>query len=157
MKAKLPATQVLVIFVFGLLCTAASHASEATYRFLIPEGYLGYVQIRFNVKDTPPLPSEGDFRLVKVPPGGVLGTSSSMIETTKFPFQRREFFFYSPAGARKPMPPPSCGGGFTRQKTGSREIDMIFFVGTCSEYEILKTRLNAPGSNPVIGPQKITR
>jgi hypothetical protein len=49
------------------------------YRFLIPEGYVGWVRIDFNVNNAPPLPVENGYYLVKVPPTGRLRTSSGEI------------------------------------------------------------------------------
>jgi hypothetical protein len=46
------------------------------YRYLIPEGYVGWVRVDFNVKDAPELPIEDGYYLLKIPPTGYLQTSS---------------------------------------------------------------------------------
>ncbi|HEY0004837.1 MAG TPA: hypothetical protein VGB17_08490 [Pyrinomonadaceae bacterium] len=46
------------------------------HRYLIPQGYVGWVRIDFNVKEAPPLPLEDGYYIVRVPPTGYLQTSS---------------------------------------------------------------------------------
>jgi hypothetical protein len=125
------------------------------YLYLVPEGYIGYVQVNFNVERAAPLLREGDYLLIKIPPSGIVNTSSAMIETTKFPYQRDVFFYYSFSGDRRPMAFPACGGGHTRSRIGARVVSWIFFVGTCHDFEKLKDRIFNPGGENIIGPQVI--
>jgi len=47
-------------------------------RYLIPEGYVGWVRMTFNVKDAPPLSIEDGLYLFRFPPSGSLQTSSDI-------------------------------------------------------------------------------
>lgn len=47
------------------------------YRFLIPEGYVGWVRVDFGVAGAPPLPAEDGYYVLKIPLTGRLKTSSS--------------------------------------------------------------------------------
>ena len=76
--------------------------STPRYLYLVPEGYLGYAQVNFNVERAAPLLREGEYLLIKIPSSGIVNTSSAMIETTKFPYQRDVFFYYSVSGDRMP-------------------------------------------------------
>ena len=55
---------------------ASGQTQEALYRFLIPEGYVGWIRVDFEVPDAPPLPVEGDFYILKFSNSGRLQTSS---------------------------------------------------------------------------------
>lgn len=61
------------------------------YRFLIPEGYVGWIRVDFDVSDAPPLPIEDGFYIFKFPESGRLQTSSSDVVDSR----RNEFFYYS--------------------------------------------------------------
>ncbi|MDX6499505.1 MAG: hypothetical protein QOG23_2765 [Blastocatellia bacterium] len=63
------------------------------YRFLIPEGYVGWIRVDFDVVAAPPLPMEGGFYIFKFPDSGRLRTSSSDVLD-----RRNEFFYYSNDG-----------------------------------------------------------
>ena len=160
-SSKQPAKELLlcfclIVFLLIFFSTLEGYTgSSPRYIYLIPEGYTGYVQIEFKVINAPPLPREGQYFLIKVPPSGIVQTSSDMIASTKLPYQRDEFFYYTTAGERRSMVYPACGGGSTRQKKRREEISWIFFIGTCADFVKLKERIFRPGENHIIGPQKL--
>jgi hypothetical protein len=64
------------------------------YRFLIPEGYVGWVRVDFDVVGASELPIEDGYYVFKFPKSGRLQTSSSdLIES-----RRNQFFYYSDKG-----------------------------------------------------------
>jgi uncharacterized protein DUF6843 len=67
-------------------------------RYLIPDGYVGLVSIEYRVKGAPPLPIEDGFYLVKLPPGGLLKTSSAI----EYGVAKDEYYYYSGA-TRRPL------------------------------------------------------
>jgi hypothetical protein len=76
-------TILLVALLIGL--ATWSHAGQENTesrpaRYLIPEGYVGWVRIEFEVPGTPPVPMEDGEYLFKVPPTGVLKTSLKLQE-----------------------------------------------------------------------------
>lgn len=71
-------TILLVALLIGL--ATWSHAGQESAasqpaRYLIPEGYVGWVRIEFEVPGAPTVPMEDGEYLFKVPPTGVLKTS----------------------------------------------------------------------------------
>jgi hypothetical protein len=64
------------------------------YRFLIPEGYVGWVRVDFDVAGAPPLPIEDGFYIFKFTESGRLQTSSSDVVESR----RNEFLYYSNDG-----------------------------------------------------------
>ncbi len=130
----------LMIFIAG--CSQP----RKTYRYLIPDGYIGYVQVNFKVSQAPPLTMEDGFYLIKFPPAGVFSTSSDMISDK---FQKQEYFYYSGESRRR------CEGaitGFTRQEIGSPVIAWIFFIGTAGDLERYKSLIYDAKGRPRIGP-----
>jgi hypothetical protein len=64
------------------------------YRFLIPEGYVGWVRVDFDVASAPALPIEDGYYVFKFPTSGRLQTSSSDIVDSR----RNQFLYYSEKG-----------------------------------------------------------
>ena len=46
------------------------------YQYQIPDGYVGWIRVDFNVKDAPALPVEGDYYVIKIPVTGHFQTST---------------------------------------------------------------------------------
>lgn len=68
-----------------------TQARTFPYRFLIPEGYVGWIRIDFDVKGASEIPIEDGFYIFKVPETGRLQTSSSDVVDSV----RNQFFYYS--------------------------------------------------------------
>jgi hypothetical protein len=64
------------------------------YRFLIPEGYVGWIRVDFDVDGAAALPVEVGFYVLKFPESGRLRTSSHDVVESR----RNEFFYYSSDG-----------------------------------------------------------
>lgn len=76
----------------GQLSVCAQTTRKALpYRFLIPEGYVGWIRVDFDVSNAPPLPVEDGFYIFKFPESGRLQTSSSDVVDSRW----NEFFYYS--------------------------------------------------------------
>ena len=55
---------------------ASRNSAPRSFRFLIPEGYRGWVRVEFEIPGAPPLPTEAGQTVIKIPPSGLLRTSS---------------------------------------------------------------------------------
>jgi hypothetical protein len=82
-----------ILFIFsGLSVASAQNAATArAYRFLIPEGYVGWVRVDFNIAGAPELPIEDGFYVFKFPKSGRLQTSSSDNRISR----HDEYYYYS--------------------------------------------------------------
>jgi hypothetical protein len=128
-------TVVLVVVAwFGI---PAQNASPRSLRFLIPEGYSGWVRVEFEVPDAPHLSSEADQTVLKIPAGGVLRTSAP----EQYGWALDSYYFYSAAGTRQlPDSGPArlIWGKINGQASGSagstRKYEE-FFVGTEQQYK----------------------
>jgi hypothetical protein len=92
-----------------LLCiatTAACQKQRRPSRYLIPEGYVGWVKIYFKVKDAPVLPIEDGYYLFKFPESGILRTSSTMEDG----WARDQYFSYL-GETRHSLESTGWGGG----------------------------------------------
>ena len=84
-----------LLFSFFVASSSSSAQTQQPwlYSFLIPEGYVGWIRVDFEVPDTPPLPAEGDFYVLKFSDTGRLQTSSRDI--TEGWLDRAQFLYYS--------------------------------------------------------------
>jgi hypothetical protein len=88
--------KLFLFFSIGLLCFLVFRVYErrdtrCPDRYLVPMGYVGWVKIIYNDKDSPPLPIENGCHLVRIPTNGVLKTSSK-IECGN---ANDEYYYYS--------------------------------------------------------------
>lgn len=70
------------LFIFWFVLLGCSNVvggqvnARHPYHYLIPDGYVGWVKVEFNVKNAPPLPIEDGHYIFKIPNSGLLQTSS---------------------------------------------------------------------------------
>jgi uncharacterized protein DUF6843 len=113
------------------------HSTRHSSRFLIPEGYVGWVRVEFQVPGAPPLPVEGTEYLFKFPRSGLLRTSSA----EEYGWAKDHYFYYSEKGARILRNTGSGGGGLIWGKVNAEESGPLgkrkyeeFFVGTEQQF-----------------------
>jgi hypothetical protein len=100
-------------------------------RFLIPEGYVGWLRVEHDVECALPIPVEDGVRIFRFTGASVLETSSPMPEDAA----ERQYFYYAADGSERNLAADyRNGNGMIWQETpGSRGGKMrmfIFFVGT---------------------------
>jgi len=105
-------------------------------RFLIPSGYRGWVRIEYRVFNTPLLPREGDYLLVRLADDGTLKTSSDLPEGWG-----HDQFFYVSRGQRKQLSNAGwCKGGMIWDEItagdGHSQKFLKFFVGTEDQFRL---------------------
>lgn len=66
----------LCCFVFLLFTVLGCQQPRTPNKYLIPQGYVGWVCAEYNVKGVPPLPRVRGYNVIQVPPSGHLKTSS---------------------------------------------------------------------------------
>lgn len=81
----------LVIILQLTLISNHAQTRPLPYRFLIPEGYVGWIRVDFDVPGAPPLPVEDGFYIFKFPESGRLQSSSGDVVESR----RNEFRYYS--------------------------------------------------------------
>ena len=102
---------VLLVFVgFVWLVSANTPKRE---RYLIPEGYFGWLCVSYSVSGTPPLEMEDGYRLVKFSSSGVVETSTDGMPGK----YKDEFWFYGGNTLRKMNIEKEMGGGYTVAKS----------------------------------------
>jgi hypothetical protein len=100
-------------------------------KFLIPEGYVGWLRVEYDVECFPPIPSEDGVRILRFTDANVLETSSPMPGDAA----ERQYFYYSADGLERDLAADygSGNGMIWQERRGSRGGKMsmfIFFVGT---------------------------
>jgi hypothetical protein len=129
------ATLVFVIVCAGWFGMIARKTNTRSLRFLIPEGYNGWIRVEFDVPGEAPLRTEGGQIVLKIPSTGLLRTSSP----EQFGWARDAYEFYSAGGVR-PVPDSGTGqliwgklNGEESGSSGKRKYEELF-VGTEQQY-----------------------
>lgn len=110
-------------------------------KFLIPDGYVGWVLLAYNQKNAPAVPSSDGERTFKFPATGRLKTSSRGPESDA----KKEYLYYSPNGSTHDVPMDYRDGdgmiwGEYEGTLGGVISEYGFFVGTHEQYEQAKNR-----------------
>ena len=114
---------ILVAVIIGFIVYALTPPKGD--RYYLPERYAGRICVSYNVENAPPLVVEDGFLVHKIPPNGILKTSSEPRLSPK----ANEYFYYTENGARTAKE-LKHGGGFSRQKKGQREFNFYFWVSS---------------------------
>ena len=94
-------------------------------RYLIPEGYAGWLCVTYSVSGAQPLEIEDGYRLVKFSPSGVAETSSEGMPGK----YKDEFWFYGGNTHRKMNTEKEMGGGYTVAKSEAPDrFTFMFWV-----------------------------
>lgn len=115
------------------------HPQRNPSRFLIPEGYVGWLMVKYQVKDAYALPIEDGHYLITFPPSGRVQTSSEL----EYGWASNDYFHYSSDGKRRQLKVTGWGGGgmIWAHSTGKEVVDgdevtfERFFVGTEEEFK----------------------
>lgn len=108
-------------------------------RYLIPDGYVGWVQIDMGVNGAPPPAREGAYLVFQIPRTGHLVTSAHLEEGWAYD----QYFYCDNTGNRRRLPETGWGGGgmVWAGSTGDSVSDGVrspshyrFFVGTEDQY-----------------------
>lgn len=120
-------------------------------KFLVPQGYIGWVLLDYTVKDASPVPVEAGTQVFKFPSSGALSTSSPGPDRGA----DDEYFYYSADGSLLKIPDDYRNGKamIWGQHEGTRNGSLAqfgFFVGSEQQYKKYQLRITRPGpiSNP---------
>ena len=101
-------------------------------RYLIPEGYTGWLCTSYAVPDAPPLKIEDGFRIVQFDSTGVVETSDEGMPGKL----EDEFLFYSERGTRPLRFESEMGGGFTTaDQRNPNGYTLLFWVSRNAKIE----------------------
>jgi hypothetical protein len=118
------------------LSMSAHKPLQRTSRFLIRDGYTGWIRIEFEVPDAPPLPTENSQYVLRIPAEGLLRTSS----TEQYGWANDQYFYYSAQGMS--LLPDSGPGELIWGKVNGEHSGASgktkyeeFFVGTFQQFK----------------------
>jgi hypothetical protein len=137
----------LIVFAVVVIAAAAIGTfginKQKSHIYVMPSGYMGWVQVIYNQKDSPAFPKEGKAFLHNIPQDGVLQTSSPATSGGM------TFYYVDEQGERNEIGSNMIHG----QSIGTKEIKLSdgttvqanvnsFFVGTEQQYndEMAKTK-----------------
>jgi hypothetical protein len=115
---------------------SAQNLTHRSSRFLIPEGYTGWIRIEFEVQGAPSLPMEGAQYVLKIPSDGVLRTSSA----EQYGWAEDQYYYYSAQGARAlpdSEPAELIWGKINGEESGAsgKQKYEEFFVGDAQHFK----------------------
>ena len=146
------ATLTIIIGFAGWFTLSARRSSRRSVEFLIPEGYSGWVRVEFEIPGEAPLPVEAGHAVVKIPPSGLLRTSSQ----EQYGRAQDAYRFYSGTG-EGPLPDSGPGklvwgkmNGEASGLSGARKYEE-FFVGTEQQFKS-QMKEAAPGDPTTNAP-----
>lgn len=133
----------VALFVLGAVSGLTGCTERRTSdRYLIPQGYTGWIVVQYGVAGAPATPLENGFLLYSIPRNGRLKTSSTLL----YGRGKDEFYYVSPTGQRQPLANTISGGGLIwGESVGSKEthqgqlvtqspVTKTFFVGTEKQF-----------------------
>lgn len=119
-------------------------------KFLVPEGYVGWVLLEYNVKDAPAVPVENEVKVFIFPKVGSLNTSSPGPEEGA----ENEYFYYAEDGSMHEIPTDyrngkgMVWGEYQGSKGGIMSL-VGFFVGSKEQYKKYQSQAGHPGQIPL--------
>jgi len=93
---------------------------QRRYRYLIPQGYTGWLCVSFGVPHAPALPVEDGYEIVSFPPSGIVETSTALRPGVGY---GDEHLFYDGDGNRNVVTSGQLGGGFTESSGSARKVE----------------------------------
>jgi len=124
----------LAVLVAVALQAATARSKRPRYIFVLPDGYVGWVQIVFNDQAATPLPMRDGGYVIDIPESGLTRTSDLRVHD----FKRQDEFYYhsSPTAETQELGkvpienvlPGDSHGGFGVMDTGGRGKGYSWFV-----------------------------
>ncbi len=105
-------------------------------RYLIPRGYTGWISV-VHTRAAPPLPVTGGMYVCRIPPAGVVRTSTP----SEKGWAKDEYFYYGSDGNLEPLRRTGWGGGgmvwggSTEVTQGSDDLTETVFIGTEQQFQ----------------------
>jgi hypothetical protein len=96
----------LSLWFFVAISMGGSPIARHPTKFLIPQGYVGWVEIEHG-EGAPPLEMSNGVYICRIPASGILQTSSSLEDG----WAKDEYFYYSEDGSLRALPDTAWGGG----------------------------------------------
>jgi uncharacterized protein DUF6843/carboxypeptidase family protein len=124
-------------------------------RFLVPEGYVGWLQLEYGLKDASSPATEDGVKVFKFPAAGMLKASGAGPE----PGPEDDFMYYSENGSRRPISNDyksnkgMIWGNYAGSVGGLMSL-YGFFVGTEEQYNKYKSQATHPGPRDDFTEQK---
>jgi hypothetical protein len=125
--------------------TQRCEPSRTPSRYLIPDGYVGWVNVHFEVDGEPALPTEGGHYLFVIPRNGTLRTSSRL----EGGVANDDFYYINAKGNRQKLESTGWGEGgmIWAESTGNDNEGKIyerFFVGTEKQLKDYGFKMDKP-------------
>lgn len=144
--ARTPIAATTLLLVVGLLSAIAGCTQKRSpARYLIPDGFVGWVEVQVNVAGAPEVMREGSFLVFHLRPSGRAAVSAP----PEFGWASDEFYYVKADGTRQRLPVTMQGnGGMVWAATNGHSTDSNgnvtatyerFFVGSENQWKAQDT------------------
>jgi hypothetical protein len=135
-----------LILLLALTSATCQKPARRANRYLIPDGYVGWVRVDYKIKNAPALPIEEGYYLIKFSPTGRVQTSTDMEEG----YALDQYYYYRGDDKHLLNQDEMIRNLFTGRK-GQEQLHEYFFVGT--EKELKESGLvKDEDGYPKVGP-----
>ena len=149
-----------------LLCLAALLAltscqteTRRPIRYLIPQGYVGWVRIEFGIPHASALPVEDDSYLIRFTSEGYIQTSSPI----EYGAASDDYYYYSENG-REPLPSTGWGkGGMIWGRSNGLRVGAEdrpyehLFIGTEEQFKTIGANMmRGEDGRPIVGATQVS-
>jgi hypothetical protein len=126
-----------VWFVLVMVAAVSMGPSIARHpsRFLIPDGYVGWVEVKYRESNAPPLPMNNGTLIYRIPGSGLLVTSSILEDG----WAKDEYFYYPKNGSVRALKETGWGSGGMIWGGSNSTVEQYFYVGTEAQYHYAVT------------------
>ncbi len=152
-KAKVM-NRIVLLLVLCLLVSSGCMINRSKYKYLYPDGYVGWTCINFKKAAAMPPIQDGAY-IFRFTPAGELDISTEFKKVgTDYPIV--EFYYYTDDLQYKRIWPTSAGSVNVQkrediEKENYEESQHYQFVGTDEEYQIYSDQFRDKDGNPKIG------
>jgi hypothetical protein len=119
---------------FGLSVGAAismgASITRHPIRFLMPDGYVGWVEVKYGDSNAPAFPMDKGTLICRIPDSGLLVTSSVLEEG----WAKDEYFYYSKGDSLHALKDTGWGLGGMIWAGSNSTTEQYFYVGTEEQY-----------------------
>ena len=115
MIKKLVLVMIILISLFIFFIFIINTNTQKGYKYIIEEGYVGKLEITYNIKNKPPFILEDGYQVAKFPSDGIIKTSSTPILGKS----KDKYFFYTKGNVLIPVTNVKLGGGMSIEEKNS--------------------------------------
>ena len=119
--------------------------SRKSIAFVIPQGYVGWIRVKYNVPNALPLPIRNGYYLARIPANGLLKTSTVEDEG----WGRDTFYYVTKTGGETRLPSDGSGPNLLVWGDSGRTNERMLFIGTKKQFDDAQRLIRGKDPGPL--------